>query len=348
MPDVVLSVNGTDYAGWKGISVGRGLESLSGSFSLSVSERWTAEFTPPPIAPEDTCQVFLHGIPVITGYVDTASPGFSPDDLSFEVSGRDKTCDLVDCSAIVDSFEFKNLTVADMARALCDPFGIRVVVETAVGDAFKRHSVQPGETAWDCLERAALQRGILCTTNGRGDLVLATPGSKRASDRLVQGKNLINAKVIRDHRNRYSRYLVNGQEPSWYVGETEPNPAITGKAEDKNVKRYRPLLINAEMNCDCQTAQQRAENEATIRAGRATALSVLVQDWKQSNDELWEHNMTVTVTAPRLQIHDVVFITDSLMHGIDDRNGTITQMTLLRPDAFLRNCSGKVKNDWFD
>lgn len=348
MSEFVLSVNGMDYSGWKGISVSRSLEQLTGQFSLSISDKWAADMEPLPIEPEDACQVSLDGIPVITGYVDSATPGFDPDTVTFSVSGRDKTGDLVDCSAVVPNYEFRNATVTDIAQRLCQPFGISVIVETDVGAPFKRHAVQPGETVWNCLERAAKQRGILCTTNGRGDLVLAVPGKLQASDRIVQGKNCIKGNAPRDHRNRYSRYIVNGQEPSWYVGETEPHPNSFAETIDTNVKRHRPLILNSEMQCNRQSAKQRAENEATRRAGECTRFAARVQGWKQSSGELWEPNMQVSVTAPRLHVSGVVFIISTVRYSVADSGGSVVDLDLKRPDAFLYNCQGEVENDWYD
>lgn len=348
MADVILSVNGMEYSGWKGISINRSLSNVAGTFSLSVTDKWSVDMMPIGIQPGDECCVIVAGQPVITGYVDKTSIGITATDISFEVSGRSKTCDLIDCSAVADSMEFKGQTLDNIANALIGPFGIGLSVEADCGDPFKKHAVQPGETVHECLDRAAAQRGVILTTNGQGQLVFATAGNKSASDALVQGQNILSIRVDRDHKNRYQKYTVNAQEPTWETGGTEPQCNIKGESIDSNVTRYRPLYINSEMQGNTQSAQQRAENEATCRAGQCTQISVSVQGWTQSGGALWEDNMLVSVNCPRAQIFGVVFVIDSINYTVNNSSGTICNMALKRPDAYMKNCAGEVKNDWYD
>ena len=76
MPDVRLRVNGHKYAGWKSARITRGIEAVSGSFELSVTDRWSSKREPWPIREEDECVLLLDGKPVITGYVDSRRPSF--------------------------------------------------------------------------------------------------------------------------------------------------------------------------------------------------------------------------------------------------------------------------------
>ena len=48
--------------------------------------------------------------------------------FSLSVSGRDKTADLIDCSATGNS-EFNNKTLTAIAQELCAPFGIAVLTD---------------------------------------------------------------------------------------------------------------------------------------------------------------------------------------------------------------------------
>lgn len=350
MPDntVTLRVNGSNYYGWKGISITRSVDQAAGTFSLDVTDKWSVQSLPLPIQPGDECSVSIGGQPVITGYVDKTSISVNATSISFSVEGRSKTCDLVDCSAVADCMEFKDQGLDCIANTIAGPFGLGVNVETSCGEAFRRHAVQPGETAFECIERAAAQRGVLLTDDAQGNLVLTGPGRKSAGDALQQGVNVLSITVDRDHKDRFSKYTVNAQEPSWDQGKSEPVANIQGEACDSNITRHRPMLVNSEMQGNCKSAQERAENEATCRAGQSTQVNVTVQDWRQSGGALWEENMLVTVNFPRAMLHGVLFVIDSVNYTVNDSGGTITQMLLKRPDAYMNNCSGEVREDPYD
>ena len=45
-PDLRLRVNGLEFSGWKGARVTRSMDSLCGSFELSVTDRWSGRSGP--------------------------------------------------------------------------------------------------------------------------------------------------------------------------------------------------------------------------------------------------------------------------------------------------------------
>src|SRR5215475_11266181 len=102
MGSVVVRIAGMDYGGWHAVSVLRGLEQASASFSCSLSERSSGiPLDPWRLRPGAPCSIYLDGELVITGYVDTYSPRFDANSHGVELRGRSRTADLVDSSAIV-------------------------------------------------------------------------------------------------------------------------------------------------------------------------------------------------------------------------------------------------------
>ncbi|PTT89260.1 phage tail protein, partial [Pseudomonas sp. HMWF031] len=105
MDDLELLVNGMNYAGWTQIGVTRAVDASSGAFTVTLTERWegqagmAAQEEPWPILPGDQCEVRLGGVPMVIGYVDIFKPSFSANDHAINIQGRDKTADLIDCSA---------------------------------------------------------------------------------------------------------------------------------------------------------------------------------------------------------------------------------------------------------
>ncbi|EEG08223.1 phage baseplate assembly protein [Pseudogulbenkiania ferrooxidans] len=332
MPDVCeLKVGGMIYGGWTDIEIQRGLEQVSGQFSLQVTERWPGQSEPRPIRPGQAGVVTLDGEPVVTGWMDECRPGYDATNTWFNVSGRDKTADLIDCSAIFKSGQWKGASLKRIALDLLAAYGIDVVVgpraEQRANAAIPSFRLEEGETVFDCLERAARLKAVMLWTDGRGRLVIDLPGSTKAVTALVEGENILRADVTLSWRERYSQYIVKGQARGQHNAK--------GVATDQVVTRHRPLIILAEDQVHSPTALQRAEWERTVRQGRANRAIIRVQSWRQAGDTgpLWVPGLRVPVTSPRLRI-DAEMLIASVTYLKNANDGTVTDLEIADPRAF--------------
>lgn len=326
-----LKVNGTFYGGWKSLRVTRSIEQVAGTFDLGVTDGWSVEPTASPIRPGQTCELLLDGAPVITGYVDDVEPGFDPDSHDIRVAGRDKTGDLVDCAAVLKGGQWASAKLERIANDLCAPFGIAVRGEVDTGKAIA-HKIEPGETAFECLERAARMKAVLLVSNAAGDLVITRAGKTLLPVELVQGKNLLAGRAKFSWRERFSTYTVKGQEVGRdeYHGIDAAQPAAT--FADSVVSRYRPKVVLAETHGTGATFRDRAEWEANVRAGRGNRGTVTVQGWRREDGPLWMPNALVRVRSPLLRIDADVLIVGCTW--ILDERGTRTELSIARPEAF--------------
>lgn len=337
-PEIKLRVGGKEYAGWKTARVMRGIESVSGSFALGVSERWGTQAQPWPIYEEDECTVLIGSETVITGWVDRRSPSYGAKDHALAVSGRDATGALVDCSAVLDQWEFRNVSVLAFARKVCEPFGIEVSLQTGLvlPPSPRKISVSPGDTAFNAIERACRLAGVLPVSDGEGGLLLTRAGDTHATTALVEGENILSASAEFDASGRFHDYFVLGQHrgSSEFFGASATTE-IKAFAEDPNVSRVaRSLLIRPEGNVTLKQAATRAHWEAATRAARADSVSVTVQGWTQGGGTLWPINVLVRVKSPAIGVNGDMLITQAT-YAVDASGGTTTELTLKPPDAFL-------------
>lgn len=371
--EIILRVNGREFGGWKSARVTRSIESIAGGFELTVSDRWADQEEAWQIFEEDECIVLVDGNTLITGYVDRRRMSYGPTEHSLEVSGRDKTGALVDCSAVLKSWEFKSIPLATLAKRLCDPFGIPVALDASVGGTVtlqtgksggtissagksgkrgglgipnppKKFSVDPGESAFEVLDRACRLAGVLPISDGAGGLLLTRAGSDRTATALVEGENILAASAEYDASARYRRYVVAAQHPAtddWFGNKAA---AVHAEAADLGVRRTeRILMIRPEASATSEMAKLRAAWEAKIRAARGDAFTVTVQGWTQASGELWPVNALVHLRSPTAGVDGDLLITQTVF-SVDSFGGTTTQITLKRPDAFLPESSvSKVK-----
>ncbi len=332
MADVILEINGRQYGGWEEIEIRRGIEQVAGTFELTVSDRWAGRDQALPIRIGDACTVSVDGDTAITGYVDDVLPFFDVKRHGMTVVGRDATGDLVDCSAIAASGEWRGRNILQVASDICKPFGITVRAETSVGKAFTSAALQEGETAWEALERAARMRGLLMISDAQGGLAITRAGTERVGTDLIQGKNVKAARGTFSMRDRYSRYVCKGQNVGFDTDTPDQNAGPKGEATDGSVSRYRPLIIVAEDIGDAAALDDRAVWEAAVRMGRSARPLVTVQGWHHASG-LWAPNKRVRLDCPYLHL-DADMLIVAVAYRLDKDAGTTTDIELCPPTAF--------------
>lgn len=327
-----LTVDGADYGGWTSCSVTRTMEAAAGSFSVDITERWPGQDEERPIRAGSQCAVLVSGETLITGYVDDVMVSYSASDHSVSISGRDAACDLVDSSA--DSGEWHGVALERIVAEIAKPFGLRVAIETGTGAVFEKFRIQPGESAWEAIERACRMRGLLCMSDGIGNIVLARTSTEKPVAIIRGGGKgtILSGSATYSMRDRYSAYMIKGQRPG--TDDDAPENAAHGLASvtDPEVRRYRPKVLIAEDNGDSGSLRARADWEAKVARGRSRTASLQLQGWRDANGVLWRPNRVVTVVCDWMRIdQDMLVSSVRLMQGDD---GTTASLDLVHPDTF--------------
>jgi len=317
--EVALRIDGREYLGWTALRISRRLRAMASDFTVSLSERWLGQDVPRAVAPFTPCTLHIAGELVLTGYVDTADIGYDGRSHNVVIEGRSRTEDIIDCTPDLPGGQFTGYRLDQIARAVAGPFGVEVVVDADVGDAFPDATIQRHETGFAFLERLARLRAVLLTDDERGRLVLTKAGTQRARDALRQGLNILAARARLSGAQRFSEYRVKvqsgvainpffrtiaGPEPTppdpaqrveqqreaaaaYAAGadvvQTQATTQTRGIAYDQGVPRYRPHTVIAESALDAAGAQRRAVWQAKFRAAQGTQLQVTVQGWRQSS-----------------------------------------------------------------
>ena len=349
MPDVGLSVNSKIYRGWKSVRVERSIENVCGSFEIGTSERllsndWVSGFDEGlPVDVGNECTLAVDGTPLVTGYVDDIAREIDASAHAISISGRDKTGDLVDCSAVYGFGTFHNVDLPQIAQILLKPFKIGLFVNTDRGAWFRKIRIESGESVFELLDRLARHRGVLLTTDGRGNLVITRAGVglsaedanlklTRIETSLVLGENILSMRIERSQRDRYSEYTVKGQIPLNENITPVYNDTLKGVAKNETIARYRPLVLVAEQPDYKSSFKLRAEWERNVREGRSTRITVTVQGWQHA-DGFWTPNRIVHLIAKPLGIEGGDLLIVSVTYTLDE-NGTRTEMSLTWPWAF--------------
>lgn len=330
--DVVVELEGVPYRNWETIRIGRELNSGSGTFELR------ATLTHPfPAKAGVEAKIRLGPHVAATGYVDSLRLELTADGHVLSISGRDRTSDLVDCSAPPELGTLSQVFLDEIATRIAKPYGVEVqTIET--GPIFPTFTANQGDTAWAAIERAARLRGKLCYPTADGRLRIDRAGQTRARTSIREG--YADLALAWSTLERYRLYVVRGQNRGSDNGWGASVAAVEARVEDSKFTRPRTLVVVAESAVDPATAQERAEWERTVRIARSASITATLRGWRQgTNGPLWELNQLVEVYVSRWRFRDLLLV-DGLEFTRGD-DGTRTTLRLVRPNAYLREPGNK-------
>lgn len=336
--EVTLVLGGKGYLGWTEIEIDRGLDTLVGAFSLTLTTREGTDAPEFPIKAGDECAVVLGGKPLITGYVDQVAKSIDAEQHSLTVTGRDKACDLVDCSAVHSPGSWRNAKLDAIARELAAPFGVAIAVTGDVGNPLARFAIQPGETAFAAIERLARYRGLIAFSDGAGGVIVGNPDSGKRAGRLAEGENIVSLGMTVDHAERFSSYIAKGQSSGSDQRHGKAVAQVKGTASDTGVARYRPMLVVGEEQSDAASLAKRAQWEATVRAARAETITAVVPGWfagdGSASAPVWEPGARAECISATLGLSgDRLIERVRLTRGGD---GSRAELTLAPPAAWTQ------------
>jgi prophage tail gpP-like protein len=338
---VAVKINGKKFTGWESVSINKSMDNVCGSFDIGLISSTTTKG----ILPGQKVVIEIDDEPIINGYIDKRARKIDENSKSMTISGRDRTGDLVDCSAIKSSGSWKSIGLLQLCTDVCKPFGIKCFAGSGadLGKPFKSVTIQDGETAFALIERLCRQRSLIPLANSSGDLVLEVPSTTPADDSLSAGFNIKTISEEIDYANRFSSYTVKAQNSGggnpWLKSTST---GIKGAAKDAVITRYRPLIIQAETKHDNGTAKDRAAWEAVVRFGRSLNLTVDVKGWKQSSGVLWKRNTLIDILHEELEI-DGTFIAIGVNYKLDDNSGKTSTLTLRNKLALTPNKAGEIE-----
>ncbi len=368
---VTLAVDGVgSFSQWTSVEVTRDLREISGSFHLQYVDDYAIASAAPVFTGE---QPFLASIKAgmaftlsidgeveMTGHIDEVEREWSATSYSARVTGRDKTADLVDCSAApTGPAEYSNLDLLQLATLICKPFGITPRADIDIGAPFPRITLNPHETAFSLLEKQARQRATLLVSDGVGGLLLTRGGTSQAPAPLVRPGNIQGGKATYSLRRRYSDTYVKGQSDararrhgiaaplttSSAPGNTAVTPPasattterstiiMTGHAQDPEVTRYRPTVRMTRTQSGSASAQQQAEWMVRVARGESRNQTYTVLDWRAGpSNARWMPNQQVQVTDPYADI-DTTMLIAGVTKGLTEQ-GAVTHLRVTGVSAY--------------
>jgi len=347
---VRIIIDGKELSGWTGCSISMAVD--QGADAFSVDGPWDPErqelraaFRP---FGYQRVQLYLDEDLYLTGFIDKIAPAISASDRKVNVQGRSLTGQL-DCSIFGD-LEFYNLTLAQIARKLCKPFGVSVRADNDSA-AIPEARAEYGQGVFDFLNSLAAPRNILLNCSYKGELVLTWGNALVGRDpvaRLIEGEWPIESVSAEyDSTKRFSLYRVATQ----FAGVAD----VIDTAYDNGVGVYRPRLMAAvdavasptdETSSETLDAQEAAARDKAVKSRTAARLraealaasgpvSATVSGWRRPDDKRWAERQVVTLLAPSAMIYrEMPWVIAGVQLTEDVSGGRKTSLRLVLPETY--------------
>ena len=339
MSELVLKINNISYKGFEQVYISRSMLNMCGGFVVSANNFFQGGTTSQEIKMGHGVKIEIDDQQILDGWIDKMPIRYKGREDNIFIYGRDKTCDLVDCTFDFTPNEWKNQSVRNLVKNLCNPFSISVEIDNTANsesetkvETFKANE---GIPVYELIAELCRDHGILPLCLGDGKLTLTKATTNNYSDdAIVEGINILTGDILQSNIDRFSSYEVKG------YGVGNDNKALddfvscSGSFEDSIITRIRPYTIFAENATNKGQCKKKAISEARLRAGLSRANIYTVSGWVQKSGKVWKINH-LTRIKDRFSGIDDTRINCSVDYIYDESDGgDVTQIMVVDKNTF--------------
>ncbi|WP_316196966.1 phage baseplate assembly protein [Bradyrhizobium sp. SZCCHNS3053] len=325
---VTVAADGGLWTAWRRLMVRASFQEAARMFQIEAAVELGGAATAWTFKAGTALDILLNGDLACRGYVDRYQPKLGEHNVAEAViSGRSRSQDFIDSSAVHDTNQFKNRDPQEIGAAL-DKFGVGIAADVPLSKV-PVYRITPGETAFRCLEKLCREQGVFVVGQADGSILITRGGRQRHAGALIEG---VNIKVIEADHNwsgRHSDVIVRGQSP---YGHGPDALQIEGIARDAELGRYRPVIVIHDGDTDKERAGKRASARRDREAGNGLKANVTVQGFRDDGGMLWQPGALIFVDSDFADIHQDMAI-ETVTFSQDRAQGSISVLSLVDPRA---------------
>lgn len=356
--EVSLKVNGVKYKFWTSVSITSELNTIAPAFSVNAFSKSSLMIDG--LKSGRPVTVKIGEDTVLTGYIEQTPVSYSATSANVGIAGRSKTCDLIDCTVMVDdpnvfyekpdtsnsnyvscpqnaATEYKNVALETIIAQLIMPYGIKLVNETKPLTKKRNFSAKHEDTVLKALQNLTSTENLLFYGNEKGDLVVTEKGKLTADDALVLGQNILTGDASFDASKIYKYYRAVGQDKG-VTGKTGHAASCHNyTAVDDNVSRTRLLTKKVQGAADTAKCKVTAEGDRDYNHDQYFKITYKVQGWRQSTGKLWKINSLVDIKDDFLGIdtqRSQKFLITRVVFNLTENEGMTTTLDVIPPNGW--------------
>lgn len=326
---VEVRFNGQRFGYWQKVNIRMSVDDLAASVGLELTSQGAGNSLG--FDANTVAEVYINNVLVTTVRADAVRRRVGKDSHTISLQARSLGRELVDCQY---SMTLKGIKLGEIVKQLCTAFKVPVNVPqtTAIVPDFSMQAESPA----NAILNAARAGNLLIYPTPNGGLTMTEPDNAAPVATLVIGEQIKSYEINDEYKLRFSEYYVKSFD---YDANTSRKCAVV----DAGLTYFRPMHIVADRHGNGLGAlERRAELERNRRLARAHSIELELFGWGYTTPankfEPWRINTQVRVVIPAEGIDGVFMIGDS-SYEQDDRQGTISRLTVMHRNAFV----GEVK-----
>jgi prophage tail gpP-like protein len=288
----------------------------------------------PQFMPGTPTDIYLGGVKVIKGYIETRQVAYDANRHGIELQGKSWTAPIARSSVNTTTGSFDGMSWKQVADKVTAPFGVQVIPVGSLNSIpFDKLQNQIGEPIWDFLERIARPRGIILGSDSFGNfLAIGDHSFPVINTQLIEGQNIKRCQCVFHKDEVYEEYKTTGQAAASNDNAFTKASEIEGHWGGSGYKGSILITPAEQPVKSVQEMVDRAKNEALWHEGPTIEASITVQGWFRDDSNLWWPGDNVFVYSPMCPLNMAMKI-QNVTFTQDNNGGTETTLDLKQPWA---------------
>jgi prophage tail gpP-like protein len=333
-----LVAAGGEYTTWKSVEMSRMFGEYVSYMRFSAVEPMVGRASKVfQLVPGDEAKGYLAGRLVVSGNVTLRQASYDAKNRGITIIVAAHGQNVVAATVGNKPGQYINQTFQQIAAAVCGKVGVGVTVRSCPGSdiPFPRISEQPGETIAAFVTRLAMHRNLHVVDNPSGNLIFGR-GSGSSGASLVEGGNILEARLTLDDQYADAQMYLNGQDTGGSADGAAGTAASEVTATDTNpLAPGRPKTVIPQLPVQPNTAKLYLHHEVNLDQLQQVEGRITVPGWFAPSGDLWiayvEDGAVVGVDSPSLlpdRIRNEPFRIKGVRHVQDDQHGTHTEIII--------------------
>lgn len=343
--EIKLVIGGYEIAGWNNAVVDNQIDTPAENWSLNLFHK-NGQPLPEGISGGSPVQLYFANQLILTSIADRVQEGINRDGYGLEISGRDLVGQLIDCS--VPIFNGRQITLEELIG--------RFILNGNLGSLFhdvsiqnnswlkNKVSIEPSESLWDALIKAAQVTGQHVWLEPDGKLVVGDPFANpyyvKTSLKLIKplnnDNNVLSLQYTNDVSNVFGEIKVLSQDGNGQhiLSET------TAKTQYSFNRLKIVTLSDVETQAEADAALEKIKKDNDFEAN---TLIAVVPDW-QIDGKLWATGWYVNLETNALSRATAKWAVVGCTFNLSRQEGKTTKLLLKRQGDWANPLILKEKN----
>lgn len=279
--EITLQIGGYSINSWDSVSIDSQIDTPAENWSFKLFQV-DGDPLPKDIAGAKDIKVFYNKELVLTSIADKVAEAVNRDGYGLEISGRDLVGQLIDCS--VPIFSGRQMTLEELFSrfVLAGDLGSQFHAVSIQNNSWLKNkvSVEPSESLWDAIAKAAAVTGQHVWLEPNGTLVVGDPfanpyrvqTSLRLMKPLDNSNNVLDLSYVNDVSSVFSEIKILGQD-------TKGKPVLSSVTSNTQYGFNRLKIISmgdVETQAEANTTLEKIKKDNDLQA---YSLDATVDGW---------------------------------------------------------------------